>query len=340
MPTLPGMEIRRGTNVSHWLSQSKRRGEERRAYFNRDDVRRIADFGFDHVRLPIDEEQMFSPELGKEPEAFDLMDAALDWCADAGLKVIVDLHILRSHHFLDADPPLYTDPGQAERFAETWRILSRHLAGRDEARVAFELMNEPVAKNHDDWNRVAMVALAAIRETQPTRKVFLGSNRWSQCDTFDALRVPDDPHVVLTFHFYTPMLLTHYRASWCDTKHYDGPVNYPGWQVDPRAADNLPEPARSAVQRYNLDFGREAMRRHLSKPLATRQRSGLPLYCGEFGCLNTAPLDARLRWYRDLVSLFNELDIAWANWDWKGNFGVVKLDLSDSGIAAALLGTT
>lgn len=332
------MHVRRGTNVSHWLSQSKRRGEERRSYFTPEDVRRIADYGFDHVRLPIDEEQMFTPELAKEPEAFDLLDAALDWCEQAGLKVIVDLHILRSHHFLDADPPLYTDPRQAERLAETWRILAAHLGGQAESRVAFELMNEPVARNHDDWNRVAMIALAAIRESQPTRTVVLGSNRWSHCDTFDALHVPDDRHLLLTFHFYNPMLLTHYRASWCDTKHYDGPVSYPGWQVDPHVAEGLPEPARSAVSRHNRDYGRDAMIRDLSKPLAVRARTGLPLYCGEFGCINTLPIDTRRSWYRDLVSVFDEHDIAWANWDWKGNFGIVNADRTDAGIAAALLG--
>jgi endoglucanase len=337
---LTTMNLRRGTNISHWLSQSKRRGDERRSFFTRKDVRRIADYGFDHVRLPIDEEQMFTPELGKETEAFDLMDAALDWCDAAGLAVIVDLHILRSHHFLDADPPLYTDKREAERFAEIWRRLAAHLRGRDESRVAFELMNEPVAKNHDDWNRVAMVALAAIRESQPTRTVVLGSNRWSHCDTFDALRVPADPNLILTFHFYNPMLLTHYRASWCDTKRYEGPVSYPGWQVDPSTVDALPEPAQSVVRRHNRDYGRDAMTRDLSKPLAVRARTNLPLYCGEFGCVDTAPLDARLRWYRDLVSVFDEHDIAWSNWDWKGSFGIVDAERRDTGIAAAVLGAT
>jgi len=36
------LQLRRGTNISHWLSQSARRGQERRRFFTRDDVRRIA----------------------------------------------------------------------------------------------------------------------------------------------------------------------------------------------------------------------------------------------------------------------------------------------------------
>ena len=39
--------IHRGTNISHWLSQSNARGEERRQRFTRDDVRRVAREYFD-----------------------------------------------------------------------------------------------------------------------------------------------------------------------------------------------------------------------------------------------------------------------------------------------------
>jgi len=46
--------IRRGTNISHWLSQSGRRGQERARFFVEKDVELIASLGFDHIRLPID----------------------------------------------------------------------------------------------------------------------------------------------------------------------------------------------------------------------------------------------------------------------------------------------
>jgi endoglucanase len=52
----------------------------------------------------------------------------------------------------------------------------------------------------------------------------------------------------------------------------------------------------------------------------------LPLYCGEFGCLPTVPRDARLAYYRDLVGIFNEEGIAYANWEYKGDFGIYFFD--------------
>ena len=71
--------IKRGTNVSHWLSQSEQRGEARRLHIQEDDFARLAEIGFDFVRLPIDEVQFWDEQGNKLPEAWDLLNNALDW---------------------------------------------------------------------------------------------------------------------------------------------------------------------------------------------------------------------------------------------------------------------
>ena len=48
-------KIKRGTNVSHWLSQSEARGEMRRLHIQEEDFARLEKLGFDFVRIPIDE---------------------------------------------------------------------------------------------------------------------------------------------------------------------------------------------------------------------------------------------------------------------------------------------
>lgn len=55
-------KIQRGTNVSHWLSQSEERGEARRQHIQEDDFARLDSLGFDFVRLPIDEVQMWDEQ--------------------------------------------------------------------------------------------------------------------------------------------------------------------------------------------------------------------------------------------------------------------------------------
>jgi endoglucanase len=333
--------IRRGTNISHWLSQSTRRGAEREAWFTQKDVAFIRSLGFDHIRLPVDEVQLWAEDGRQDDEAFRLLNAALDWCEDAGLRVIVDLHILRSHYFNDANvPALFTNPREAAKFVELWLELSHHLQFRDKEQVAYELLNEAVAANPDDWNRVANAAFSAVREVEPDRVIVLGSNWFNQAHTFDKLRVPDDRKTILTFHFYHPTLVTHHQAGWVrETGWYKGPVHYPGTPITQADLHQVIEPdKRAALEKENAAYDRAAMVRELAKPLAVSKRTGLPLYCGEFGCLSTVPQPTRLAWYRDLISVLAEHHIAWANWDYKGSFGIIMKDGQDTGILPALLG--
>ncbi|MDD5350627.1 MAG: glycoside hydrolase family 5 protein [Chthoniobacteraceae bacterium] len=333
------LTLNQGNNISHWLSQSTRRGPDRRAWFGREDVRRIADWGFDHIRLPIDEVQMWDEAGKQETEAFDLMDAALDWADETGMSAIVDLHSLRCHSFTRPDDQrLYTDAAEAAKFADFWRQLSQRLRGRSNTKVAYELMNEPIANDARDWNRVAMGAYQAIRDAEPHRKIVLGSNRWDSVTTFDQLQVPDDEEILLTFHFYNPMLITNHRAPWCvEGKMYSGPVQYPGHPVPLECLAELDEPNRSAVAALNQAYDRCSMVTDLAKPLAVARRTGLPLYCGEFGVVNLAPQHVRQAWYRDFISVLVEHQIGWANWDYKGDFGILDSRGQSTGIAEVLL---
>jgi endoglucanase len=333
-----GFEVKRGVNISHWLSQSQRRGEARQAWFTREDVARIADWGFDHLRIPVDEEQMWDEQGNPDGPAFALLNAALDWCESAGLRAIVDLHILRSHHFLDPDPKLYRDPAEAGRFVRLWIHLSEQLWERSVDWVAYELLNEAVAPDPEDWNRVARLAFNAVREREPERTIILGSNKFCKAETFDRLAVPNDDHGILTFHFYNPMLITHYLTSWNAIGAYTGPVYYPGTIITPDDLAAVEDRALEAELAREIHFyDRAAMVAEIAKPLAVRDRTGWPLYCGEFGCYYRTPQPLRVAWYRDVISVFNEYRIAWAHWDYKADFGLLTPDGPDRDVLDILL---
>jgi endoglucanase len=317
-------KIKRGTNISHWLSQSRRRGEERLTFFTREDVEFLAGIGFDHLRIPIDEEQMWNEEGKKNEEAFQLLDNALDWCAEFNLRAIVDLHILRSHHFNAEEKPLWTEPSAQEHFLELWRDLSAHLKNRPVTQVAYEPMNEPVADDPEDWNNLVAKAVSVIRENELERIIFIGSNRWQQTETFDQLRIPSqDPNIYLSFHFYEPFALTHHQASWTGIKDYKGPVRYPGKTVLEKDLVGLAEDLVRTMRPHTKHFDRQMIVDLIQEPLALARKTGLPLYCGEWGALPTVPEKDRLRWYSDMRSVLEEHGIAWTTWDYKGGFGIV-----------------
>lgn len=319
--------IRRGTNISHWLSQSERRGQARAEWFTKRDVAYLAGLGFDHLRIPVDEEQLWDESGNPDAEAFKLLDDSLDWCAEFGMRAVVDLHILRSHHFNQGEKKLWTDPAAQERFLQYWRELSAFLKNCSVSMVAYELLNEPVADDHEDWNKLLNRAVAVIRETEPMRIIFIGSNKWQTPGTFHRLRLPEnDPNLYLSFHMYEPFIFTHYRASWTDlSRSYNGPVQYPGMTVSTQAFANanLPPDLQKQLQGEVRPYNKEAMLERISRAINKAKEHNLRLWCSEWGCLPTVPEKDRMQWYRDLRALMDENDIAWATWDYKGSFGLI-----------------
>lgn len=316
--------IKKGVNISHWLSQSNQRGDVRLNRFTKEDVDLIASFGYDHIRLPIDEEQMWDEQGNKETEAFALLHNAIKWCMENDLRIIVDLHIIRSHHFNNELRPLWTDPSEQDKLVSMWRELSGELEGFSNGLLAYEIMNEAVADDPEEWNKLIARVISALRETEPERKIVVGSNMWQSASTFPELKIPEnDPNIILSFHFYSPFAFTHHQASWTKLKDYDGPVHYPGKVVLPEDLQGFSNDVKETMMHHSSDYDKDFMIADIQKPLAYAKERNLPLYCGEFGCLPTVNQADRLQWYADFRSVLEDNGIAWANWDYKGGFGIV-----------------
>lgn len=322
--------ITKGVNIAHWLSQSGARGEARAQFFTEQDVRQIAEWGFDHVRIPIDEEQMFLEDGTKDAEAFQLLHNALNLCLKYNLKVIVDLHILRSHYFVADYRPLFHEEAAQEAFYECWRKLSSELNGYPVSKVAYELMNEPVADNPEDWNRIVNKCYSAVRELEKDRVIVIGSNMWQSYHTTEQLALPEGDHnIILSFHYYEPMVLTHYQASWTDLKDYGGPVNYPGQSVTEEQLAERSAAEQEAYAKWTREnYSKERFAADFSIAANVAKRHGIQVYCGEYGCLSDEVNDeARYRWLTDMNDVFDELGIARAVWCYRegeDGFGILS----------------
>ena len=242
-------KIRTGVNISHWLSQSMNRGEERAKYITEADFDSIASAGFDHVRIPLDEVQLWDSIGNKHQDAFDLLHNAIEWALENDLRVIVDLHIIRSFYFDAVSNPLWKNEADQEKLVHMWQQFSDELNQYPDSMVAYEILNEPTAKDPDDWNKVLSKVSKAIRIKEPNRIIVIGSNMWQNPGTFPQLKIPqNDKNIILSFHFYTPMALTHHMAHWTKTGEYTGPVNYPGLIVDTSNYAGLSEKAVKAMR--------------------------------------------------------------------------------------------
>ena len=321
--------IKRGTNLSHWLSQSEERGEARRTHIQEDDFARLDSLGFDFVRIPIDEVQFWDEEGNKLPEAWQMLTQALDWSVKHHLRAIVDLHIIRSHYFnavnegqKDANT-LFTSEKAQQDLINLWYQLSEALKGYSNDSVAYEFMNEPVAPEHEQWNQLIAKVHAALRKVEPKRTLVIGSNLWQGYQTIKYLRVPEnDKNIVLSFHYYNPMILTHYGAWWTPIGKYKGKVNYPGILVSKEdfeaAPDSLkPELEPYLTQEYNID----KIRADFKDAIEAAKKYNLQLFCGEWGVYEPVDRHLAYAWTKDMLKVFDEFNIAWTTWCYDADFG-------------------
>jgi endoglucanase len=251
----------------------------------------IAEGGFATVRIPV---RWSAHADTVAPYAIDdEFLARVTWVVDealaTGLRVVLNVH-----HYQE----IFTDPdGERERFLALWQQLATHFSDRPGG-LLFEVLNEP----HDSltaerWNTLFPEALAVIRETNPDREVVVGTAEWGGIGAMAELRLPDDEHLIFTFHYYEPFAFTHQGAEWVD-----GADEWLGttWGT---AED------RAAVQR---DFDAVA---------AWAADRDLAVFMGEFGAYSRAPADARVAWTEFVRREAERRGFAWAYWEFDAGFG-------------------
>ena len=344
--------IERGTNISHWLSQSEERGEARARHIQEDDFARLDSLGFDFVRLPIDEVQFWDEEGSKLPEAWQLMHNAIRWAEKHHLRTIVDLHIIRSHYFnaslegnADANTLFSSEKAQQD-LINMWYQLSDALKGYSCDSVAYEFMNEPVADDHEQWNQLIVKVHKALREREPQRTLVIGSNLWQGYETMKYLKVPEnDKNIILSFHYYNPMILTHYGAWWTPIGKYTGRVNYPGvlvsqedYEAAPDTVKHLLDENHYTTQVWDID----KIRADFQDAIAAAKKYDLQLFCGEWGVYEKVDRELAYRWTKDMLNVFKENHIAWTTWCYDADFGFwdqQKHTFKDKGLIDLLAGS-
>ena len=343
--------IQHGTNVSHWLSQSEERGEARRQHIQEDDFARLDSLGFDFVRLPIDEVQFWDENGNKLPEAWELMTQAIEWAEKHHLRTIVDLHIIRSHYFnatLEGrgdENTLFTSEKAQQDLIEMWYQLSDVLKGYSNDSVAYEFMNEPVADDHEQWNELIVKVHKALREREPQRTLVIGSNMWQGYETIKYLKVPEnDKNIILSFHYYNPMILTHYGAWWTPIGKYTGKVNYPGVLVSKEDYEAAPDSVKKLIDdnHYTTQvWDINKIREDFKDAIEVAKKYDLQLFCGEWGVYEPVDRELAYKWTKDMLSVFDEFNIAWTTWCYDADFGFwdqQKHDFKDKGLVDLLTG--
>ncbi|MDR2373351.1 MAG: glycoside hydrolase family 5 protein [Bifidobacteriaceae bacterium] len=336
--------FRNGLNLGGWLSQFEidlpgpLTPAERRDHFSqfitRSDMARISDWGFDHIRLCIDGRPLTEAGPGQPLNAdfLSVIDRCLDWCDQFKLNAILDLHDFHGHEWgkMDQLVPLLSDPAIADHFIATWEKLARHVLDRHEQTIMLELLNEVSDASGTRWNNLVSETIKAVRRIDPERWILVGSNGQNGVNYLHQLRLPDDPRVFATFHYYEPQAFTHQRAHFSpEHKEFNKALSYPG-DLDEFGAFISTKPEyriKHELARGESRNDRNLMERLLSPAAAFTETTGVGLYCGEFGVIDSANLADAARWVEDFVNWAERHRVGRALWTYKDrDFGLVRAD--------------
>lgn len=284
------------------------------------DVEQIASWGCDHIRLAFDyvffETEDNHMVLRTDNLGFTYLDRFAGWCAKYKLNLLFDLHRAAgsSCEYVD-DSSLMDDPHLQERFLWLWREMAEHYksAGPE---IAFELLNEVHDPEPKKWNALARRAIAAIREIDSKRVIVVGSNNYGAAASFNDLEVFDDDRTVYSFHSYFPHEFTHQKAvihaglaTYNRYMQYPSPIEPYLDFMDFNKCDKTHYTSLGQMDRRFLE--------DTFRPVFEFQdKYNKPIYCGEFGVIRHCDMKSRENYYRDVIDLCNEHQIAHAAWNY------------------------
>jgi Cellulase (glycosyl hydrolase family 5)/Carbohydrate binding domain len=266
----------------------------------------IKDGGFDAVRVNLHAFAHMDGNNRLKPAYLKTLDGVVKGALDAGLTVILD-----QHNFNECAKDV---PACRIKLKAFWTQISEVYKDAP-PQVVFEILNEPNMAVDAAWNDMVAENLAIIRATNPTRNVIIGPQSWNNLDQLPNLKLPqDDRHIIVTFHYYTPMEFTHQGASWS------------------------PQYTQLGIT-WGSKGDRDQLEANFDKVAAWSKANNRPILLGEFGAYDKGDIASRVAYTSAVARAAEARGFAWAYWQFDSDFVVydVTADTWNAPIQGALI---
>lgn len=251
--------------------------------------------GFRHVRINLFGFKYMDADNTIAPEVLDDLDVVLGSAIAAGLVPVIDQH---DSELCQSDP----DSCRAPLLAFWEQVAGRYADRYPEA--VFEILNEPGWRmTPARWNVLSREVLDLIRRTNPDRTVIVPTINSEDYATIEALDLPEaDRNLIVTVHYYKPFLFTHQGAPWS------------------------PDLAVLPDTDWGSDAEKSSVRSDLEIVARWAKAQDRPVYLGEFGVYEAAPMTARVRYTEFLARTAESLGWPWAYWQFDHDFALFDLE--------------
>ena len=113
----------KGVNLGGWLSQGSLELSHIDTFIKEEDIKRIKEMGCDHLRLPVDFENIYKEkERIDNPIGYKYIDLCISWCQKYELNIVLDLHKAPGYSFDDFEysSDFFHDKKLQELFLDIW----------------------------------------------------------------------------------------------------------------------------------------------------------------------------------------------------------------------------
>ena len=180
----------------------------RDSYVSRADIDQIAEWGFNHIRIPFHYKQFFNPSGSDVPIGYAIIDSLLSWCEPYNMYVILDMHCAPGGQnggpISDSDGTarLWLEENNKLLTIQIWREIAEYYS--DNSLIGgYDLINEPVLPGGvalTEFKQLYIDITTAIREVDQNHIVYIEGN-WYGTD-FTGLTPPWDDNMSYSFHKY------------------------------------------------------------------------------------------------------------------------------------------
>ena len=321
----------KGVNLGGWLSQGSLELEHLDSFIKEEDIRRIKEMGCDHLRLPVDFENIYDEKNKCDNKiGYKYIDLCIEWCKKNNLNVVLDLHKAPGYVFDDFDysQGFFDNPQLNELFLDIWDRLSKRYAKYSDM-MMFEMLNEVTDFSFSDsWNKLAYKCIEVIRRNAPTVKILYGGVGYSAVTAVKLLPKPYDENIVFNIHCYEPMAFSHQGAYWVDkmplTFRMPYPVDAGKYRLIATIVPSIPNGTLGkpddALEKLKDNFFINLFK----EAVECAEKYNVSLYCGEYGVIDRADTKSTLNWFKDINNAFEHYGIGRAVWSYKEmDFGII-----------------
>jgi len=297
-----------------------------------DDLKWMAGWGFDFVRIPMayprylsfDRTRDISKDemLNFDPKVLEEVDQLIFMAHEHNLHVSLNLHrgpgycINAGFH----EPfNLWKDKEAQDAFNAHWAMWAERYKSISPDKLSFDLLNEPayIEDMNDQYakkgpvpgeiyRKVAEGASEVIWKANKERLIVADGNSGGS----NVIPELAGMNIAQSCRAYYPHYVSHYQASWVWKDVTQAPM--PVW---PGSIDGK-------------QFGREQLEAFY-KPWIELVEKGVGVHCGEGGCYNKTPHPVFLAWFEDILDILAQHKIGYALWNFRGDFGILDSRRTD-----------